>query len=91
MPISKNVILRTKRVNQRGDIIFLIKYGIFYFIIKIILMIFLGILIKTVMSGSNTTKYLPAVGNFIRLIILPMVVLYFYSIEKEEQEIGNSI
>mgnify|MGYP000848129864 CR=1 FL=1 len=89
--LSKNVIIKTRRVTNGRDMIFLLKYGILYYFLRIVSIILIGIALRSIIGGQDGTRYLPAIGNMIRLLFIPVVFYYFHFIENKEKEIGSII
>jgi len=54
-------------------------------------MILIGIVVRSIIGGQDVTRYLPAIGNMIRILFLPVVLYYLYYIENMEKEIGSII
>ena len=73
------------------DSSFLVKYGFFYFFIRIILVYAIAIIIKNMLGLNDASVFFPTIANTVKIALLPIIPAYFIEKKQKENELGISI
>lgn len=76
------IVLENRYIkNTKEDNIFFVKYGIEYYIVRIIFILIIGIVTKQLIQIVNPKleiqEYLNAIYNLVKILLLPVVCFYF--------------
>ncbi len=80
MILLVKMILNNKKLVLQNE--FIIKFGLFYFVTRIIILLIFSILLIPMVSIEARPSFVPTIGHFSRLILLPILAIHFNEYEE---------